>query len=252
MIPSRLEGAFEVEPEPHRSLPAMGDVPTALTLTTPVLETECGAPLLLPSPYLDRCRDAVRSVLFEADSRVLGVTGIGPEAGSAAGWLAAGITVVLALDTGEPTVLVECDPERPVYAGTLEIEDGTGLVDWLRGPAPLHLARLQALRNAFVIPVGGDGNDIGATFYQLTQTDLGTRLRRAFPNVVLALPPANDGGRRALATHLADRILLAAAAGRSSLGGVQEVVRQLDPDRVQGVVLTDFRSRIPGWLRRVF
>lgn len=252
MIQSRLDGRFDVGPEPGRDLASTGEVPAALSLTTQVRQSECGAPLLLPSPYLDHCRDAVRSVLFEADSRVLGVAGSGVEAASAAGSLAAGITLVLALDTGEPTVLVECDPERPAYATALEVEDQTGLVDWLRGPEPLHLARLQALRNAFVIPVGGDGDDIGATFYQLTQTDLVARLRRAFRNVVLTLPPVNDGGRGALATHLADRILLAATAGRSSLESVRDAVQLLDPEHVQGVVLTDYRSRIPAWLRRVF
>lgn len=252
MIPSRLSATVESGPELRRSLPVTGELPAALTLTTPVLQSDCGAPLLLPSPYLDRCRDAVRSVLFEDDARVLGVAGCGPEAATAAGSLAAGITVVLALDTGEPTVLVECDPDRPTYAAELAIDDPSGLVDWLRGPAPLQLAQLQAQPNAFVIPVGGDGNNAGATFYQLTQTDLVARLRRAFRNVVLSLPPVDDGGRRVLATHLADRILLAAAAGRSGLGNVEEVVRLLDPERVQGVVLTDYRSRIPSWLRRVF
>jgi len=251
-MPSRLGAALEADQEPRLSLPTPGEVPAALTLTTPVMQSECGAPLLLPSSYLERCRDAVRSVLFDADARVLGVTGVGPEAASAAGSLAAGITVVLALDTGEPTVLVECDPERPSYASALAIEDPTGLVDWLRGPAPLHLARLQAQRNGFVIPVGGDGNDIGATFYQLTQTDIVARLRRSFRNIVLSLPPVDDGGRRVLATHLADRILLAATAGRSSLADVEQVIGLLDRDRVQGVVLTDFKSRIPSWLRRVF
>lgn len=250
MIPSRLRDEFDLEPEPRLGLPTPGDVPAALTLTTRVLQTECGAPLLLPSPYLEHCRQTVRSVLFEADVRVLGVAGCGREAARAASSLAAGIAVVLALDTGEPTVLVECDPERPAYAATLDIENGTGLVDWLRGLAPLHLARLQAERNGFVIPVGGDGNDVGSTFYQLTQTDLVERLRRAFPNVVLSLAPVDDGGRRVLATTLADRLLLTATAGRSSLNQVQEVVRLLEPGRLQGIVLTDFRSRIPGWLRR--
>lgn len=250
MMPSRISGDFEVEHGRHLS--AMNAVPAALTATTPVLQSECGAPLLLPSPYLDRCRDAVRSVLFDADARVLGVTGCGAEAATPASWLAAGIAVVLAVDTGEPTVLVECDPERPAYATALQIEGPTGLVDWLRGPVPLNLARLQAQRNGFVIPVGGDRNDLGATFYQLTRTDLVSRLRRAFRNVILSLPPVDDAGRRALATHLADRILLAATAGRSSVGSVEEVVQLLDPERVQGVVLTDFRSRIPSWLRRIF
>lgn len=250
MMPSHLGGVLPGQSP--RKLSTVDGVPTALTGTTAVLQSECGAPLLLPSPYLERCREAVRSVLFDADARVLGVTGCGAESASAAAWLAAGLTVVMALDTGEPTVLVECDPERPAYAAVLDVDEGTGLVDWLRGQEPLHLARLQAQRNGFVIPVGGDGDDVGATFYQLTQTDLVTRLRRAFPNVVLSLPPVDDPGRRVLATHLADRVLLAATAGHSPVANVGEVVRQLGPERVQGVVLTDFRSRIPQWLRRVF
>lgn len=224
-------------------------LPPALTLSTPVIESECRQPLLLPARYLDRCRDAVRSVLFETDARVLGVTSAAPTPATAS--LAAGIATTLAVDTGELTVLVECDPERPAYRAMLGIPSDEGVVDWLRDETPLHVSRMQALRNAYVIPAGGDGNDVGATFYQLTQTPLVQLLRRGFRNVVLSLPPVVSGGHAILATHLADRILLAAVAGESRLPDLKRAVELLDPNRVQGVVLTDFESRIPGWLRRI-
>lgn len=221
----------------------------ALPLSTPVVESECGRPLLLPGRYLDRCRDAVRSILFETDARVLGVTSAAPTPAKAT--LAAGIATTLAVDTGEPTVLVECDPEAPTYRAMLDIPSDEGVVDWLREETPLHVARMQALRNAYVIPVGGDGNDVGAIFYQLTQTPLVQLLRRGFRNVILNLPPVVSGGHSILATHLADRILLTAVAGESKLPDLQRAVELLDTDRVQGVVLTDFESRIPSWLRRL-
>lgn len=224
-------------------------LPAALTLSTPVVESECTQPLLLPARYLDRCRDAVRSILFEKDSRVLGVTSAAPTTAKAT--LAAGIATTLAVDTGELTVLVECDPERPAYRAMLGVPSDEGVVDWLRDETPLHLARMQALRNAYVIPVGGDGNDVGATFYQLTQTPLVRLLRRAFRNVVLNLPPVESSGHSILATHLADRILLSAVAGQSKLPDLKRAVELLDPERVQGVVLTDFETRIPAWLRRL-
>ena len=224
-------------------------LPSALTLTTPVIESGCTQPLLLPARYLDRCRDAVRSILFETDARVLGVTSAAPTPAKAT--LAAGIATTLAIDTGEPTVLVECDPDRPTYRTLLGIPSEEGVVDWLRDETPLHVARMQALRNAYVIPVGGDGNDVGATFYHLTRTALVQLLRRAFRNVVLNLPPVVSGGHSILATHLADRVLLTAVAGDSRLPDLKRAVDLLDPTRVQGVVLTDFESRIPTWLRRL-
>lgn len=223
-------------------------LPATITLSTPILESECGQPLLLPARYLDRCRDAVRSILFETDARVLGVTSAEPAPAKAV--LAAGIATVLAIDTGEPTVLVECDPEQPIYRKMLGIASEDGVADWLRGETPLHMARMQALRNAHVIPVGGSGNDVGATFYQLTQTPLVDLLRHGFQNVILNLPPVTSSGHSILATHLADRILLTAVAGESRLPALKQAVELLDPARVQGVVLTDFESRIPGWLRR--
>lgn len=239
-----MESTRDGDPrEHHLTLPA------ALTLATPVIESECGQPLLLPARYLDRCRDAVRSILFDTDARVLGVTSAAPAPAKAT--LAAGIATTLAVDTGEPTVLVECDPERPAYRTMLGIPSDEGVVDWLRDEAPLHVARMQSLRNAYVIPVGGDGNDVGATFYQLTQTPLVQLLRRGFRNVVLNLPPVSSTGHSILATHLADRILLTAVAGTSRLPDLKRAVDLLDPDCVQGVVLTDFESKIPAWLRRL-
>ena len=224
-------------------------LPAVLTMSTPVIESECRQPLLLPARYLDRCRDAVRSVLFESDARVVGVTSAAPTPAKAT--LAAGIATTLAVDTGEPTVLVECDPERPAYRAMLGIPSDEGVVDWLRDETPLHMARMQALRNAYVIPVGGDGNDVGSTFYQLTQTPLVQLLRRGFRNVVLNLPPVVSEGHSILAAHLADRILLTAVAGESKLTDLKRAVALLDPHQVQGVVLTNFESRIPAWLRRL-
>lgn len=239
-----MEPAGEGDPrEQHLTLPP------ALTLATPVIESQCGQPLLLPARYLDRCRDAVRSILFETDARVLGLTSAAPTGAKAT--LAAGIATTLAIDTGEPTVLVECDPEAPVYRAMLGIPSNEGVVDWLRDETPLHVARMQAIRNAYVIPVGGDRNDVGATFYQLTQTPLVQLLRRAFRNVVLNLPPVVSTGHAILATNLADRILLTAVTGDSRLPDLKQAVELLDPARVQGVVLTEFESRIPSWLRRL-
>lgn len=234
-------------PEGHRPLGL--PLPAALTLSTPVVESECRQPLLLPARYLDRCRDAVRSILFESDARVLGVTSAALTPAKAT--LAAGIAITLAIDTDEPTVLVECDPEQPTYRSMLGIPSDEGVADWLRGETPLPVARMQALRNVCVIPVGGDGNDVGATFYQLTQTPLVGLLRHAFRNVVLNLPPVVSGGHSVLATHLADRILLTAVAGESALPDLKRAVDLLDPAHVQGVVLTDFKSRIPPFLRRL-
>lgn len=239
-----VESAPDRDPNNHHLT-----LPPALTLATPVVESECGQPLLLPARYLDQCRDAVRSVLFETDARVLGVTSAAPTAAKAT--LAAGIATTLAIDTGELTVLVECDPEFPTYRPMLGIPSDEGVVDWLRDETPLHVARMQALRNAYVIPAGGNGNDIGATFYQLTQTPLVQLLRRAFRNVVLNLPPVVSSGHSILATHLADRILLTAVAGDSKVPDLKRAVELLEPAQVHGVVLTDFESRIPAWLRRL-
>src|SRR6202171_2200817 len=68
---------------------------------------ERARPVTLPPWFIDRCRQAYLSVSFPGTRRVLGITSALHGEGKTT--VALGVATALAADTGEPTVLLECE-----------------------------------------------------------------------------------------------------------------------------------------------
>ena len=206
----------------------------------------------IPPWYIDRCRAAYLGAAFDpdADSRVIGITGTMHGEGKTS--LAIGIATAMAADTQERTLLLECDVERPSFHRFFGFRVGNGLSDWLRGsPSSLRVLRGTPLSNLFVIPAGAPPSDPARLFYQLSASTVISDLRPAFRNIVIDLPPMVDIGYSSLASSLADRILLVARYGQSSMADLDKVRYLLGGERLAGIVLNDTSYKTPGWLRRL-
>src|ERR1700687_6292933 len=117
-----------------------------------VAHREHARPISLPAWFIDRCRQAYLSVSFPGPNRVLGITSALHGEGKTT--VALGIATALAADTGEPTLLLECDLETSSdeFFG---LTSGPGLSDWLEGEQTLRVLRMPPLANTFLIPAGG-------------------------------------------------------------------------------------------------
>jgi Mrp family chromosome partitioning ATPase len=164
--------------------------------------------------------------------------------------VALGIATAIAADTGEPTVLLECDLETSSdeFFG---LTSGAGLGDWLEGEQPLRILRMPPLANTFLIPAGGVRADAARVFYKLSQSTVVDDLQQEFPNVIVDLPPLLSIAYSSLAAKVTERILLVARYGTTPLDALEKAVFLLGRERISGIVLNGYASRTPGWLRRL-
>jgi polysaccharide biosynthesis transport protein len=209
---------------------------------------EQARPISLPAWFIDRCRQAYLSVSFPGPRRVLGITSALHGEGKTT--VALGIATALAADTGEPTLLLECDLETSSdeFFG---VTSGPGLSDWLEGEQTLRILRMPPLSNTYLIPAGGARPDAARVFYRLSQSTVVDDLQLQFPNVIVDLPPLLSIAYSSLAAKVTERILLVARYGTTPLDALEKAVFLLGHERISGIVLNGYASRTPGWLRRL-
>jgi Mrp family chromosome partitioning ATPase len=109
---------------------------------------------------------------------------------------------------------------------------------------------MAPLDNAFVITAGSGGSDPARTFYQLSKNSFMDELRAQYRNIIIDLPPMLSVAYGQLACQLTDRILLVARHGVTPVKDLQAVTQMVGRERMTGVVLNGYASRIPSWLRR--
>ena len=163
---------------------------------------EHARPVSLPPWFIDRCRQAYLSVSFPGPRRVLGITSALHGEGKTT--VALGIATALAADTGEPTLLLECDLETSSDS-FFGLTSGAGLGDWLEGEQPLRILRMPPLANTFLIPAGGMRSDAARVFYKLSQSTVVDDLQLEFPNVIVDLPPLLSIAYSSLAAKVTER-----------------------------------------------
>src|ERR1700688_2995446 len=196
---AELANVLEATLNPRQPAPGFAAVPR-----------DRARPISLPPWFIDRCRQAYLSVRFPEPRRVLGITSALRGEGKTT--VALGIATALAADTGERTVLLECDLETSSdeFFG---ITSGPGLSDWLEDEQPLRILRMPPLANTFLIPAGGVRPDAARVFYRLSQSTIVEDLLEEFPNVIVDLPPLLSIAYSSLAAKVTERILLVARYG---------------------------------------
>lgn len=207
-------------------------------------------PLSLPPWFIDRCRQLYLSVSFDDLQRVIGVTSALRGEGKTS--IAIGIASAIAADTREPTLLLECDFERPALARVLGLGTEGGLTDWMENTAPLRVVRMPYLPQLVVMPAGSPQRDPARLLYRMAEGDVMSQLGKRFRNIVLDLPSVLNVPFSSLASRLAERLLLVARYGVTDLDDLESVVFLLGRERVSGVVMNAADYRTPSWLRRLF
>jgi succinoglycan biosynthesis transport protein ExoP len=210
---------------------------------------EQARPISLPAWFIDRCRQAYLSVPFPGARRVLGITSALHGEGKTT--VALGIATALAADTGEPTLLLECDLETSSDEFFGLSIGGPGLSDWLEGEQALRILRMPPLANTFLVPAGGTRPDAARVFYRLSQSTVVDDLQHEFPNVIVDLPPLLSIAYSSLAAKVTERILLVARYGTTPIDALERAVFLLGHERISGIVLNGYASKTPGWLRRL-
>jgi Mrp family chromosome partitioning ATPase len=214
-----------------------------------VRPSESVKPVVLPPWYIDRCRQTYLSVSFEDTTRVIGVTSAQHGEGKTS--VAIGMATAIAADTREPTLLLECDLERPAFCRVLGLSTEGGLAEWLAGHDSLRVVRMPYLPHMVVLPAGAPHRDPARLLYRMSESNTIADLKMRFRNIVLDLPPVLTTPYSALAARLPDRLLVVARYGVTPTQDLEQVVFLLGRERVSGVVLNATDYRTPSWLRRL-
>jgi Mrp family chromosome partitioning ATPase len=211
---------------------------------------ERAKPVPLPPWFIDRARRAYLSISYPpGGARIIGVTSALYGEGKTS--LAIGIAMAIAADTLEPTLLLECDLEHPAFDRYFGFPATPGLADWLQGASPLRVIRAAVLDSEFIIPAGARATDPARLMYQLSESGLIEELRPRFRNIVIDLPPMLNIAYSSLACKLAERILLVARHGVTPIEDLEKAVFLLGQERLTGILLNGYSSKVPGWFRKL-
>ena len=209
---------------------------------------ERARPLALPNWFVDRCRQAFLSVSFQGPNRIIAITSVAPGEGKTT--VALGMTTAVATDTGEPTLLLECDFET-TSDEVLGVSSGPGLGEWLEGDDPLRIIRMPPVSNAFLIPAGGVRPDAARVFYKLTQGDILEELQSQFPNIIIDLPAVLSVSYSPLAAKVASRFFIVARYGATRIDDLAQAIEKLGPEHTSSIILNAYAPKTPVWIRHL-
>src|SRR5262249_38693608 len=153
--------------------------------------------------------------------------------------IALGLALTMAQDFPDRQVLlVETDVQRPALAQDFEIEPNPGLLDCLVHGQPVQLAcRDTHLDNFQFVPVGGPASNSGRILRSSRMAVMLNGMRQTHDLVILDLPAILINSDAPLLADLADSVIVVVRAGVTPTSLVNKAIKQLDEDKLSGVVL---------------
>ncbi len=199
----------------------------------------------------ERCREVCLSAFFRehAPVRSLGFTSsVGGEGKS---FLSIMTAQVLADDSTNPVILLECNWENPNLHKYFGFAPTPGLAEWLRGECSKEIIYHKIGRNLTIIPAGNGRQDAVKLVQQIRQTGLLDMFACSNELLVVDLPTVVTTAYGAFAASLVESLLIVVCAGATPEALIAETSTRLKDLPVQGVVLNQIESSIPRWIRRM-
>lgn len=216
---------------------------------SPALQPMKGRNRAVARGLQERCRQVSLSAFFReaAPVRSLGLTS--SISGEGKSFLAMVMARVLAKDSSNPVILLECNWEHPSLHKYYGLAAVPGLAEWLRGECSQTHIRHQVDDNLTVIPAGDGEQDEVKLLQQIRQIGLLQMFARSNELLIVDLPALVTTGYGAIAASLVDELILVVRAGVTPDALVQEACEELKDLPVLGVILNQLESRIPRWIR---
>ncbi|HEU5347411.1 MAG TPA: CpsD/CapB family tyrosine-protein kinase [Ktedonobacterales bacterium] len=161
------------------------------------------------------------------------------------------ISHALATNSRRPVLLVECDWERPTLSHDLHLAASPGLSEWLRGTTERSGIRHSLLPNLTIVTAGLGGADAMTSLAELRRPEFRETLADPGEIMILDLPSVLGSYYGTLAARLADALFLVVRAGATPTSFVTRAYDELQPMRVEGIVLNQVHTRVPRWLRHL-
>ncbi|QBD83249.1 hypothetical protein EPA93_47720 [Ktedonosporobacter rubrisoli] len=252
----------EVEVNEQAPNPSNGNAPASLTLTSviqPIQETHKS---IAPQMVLKRdkanirllqekCRQFCLATFFRQHEpvRSLGITS--SISGEGKSLLALALAQVLAEDSTNPVILLECNWEHRSLHKHLDIPLHPGLAEWLRGECSEQAIRHEITPNLTAIPAGNSKRDTVKLLQQIQQQGLLDMLAHNNALLLVDLPSILTTAYGALAASLAESIAIVVRAGATTDFQLTETCSRLKGLSIEGLVFNQMQSKIPRWIQRI-
>jgi protein-tyrosine kinase len=195
------------------------------------------------SPAADQykiLREQVRRLRLETGVRCLYVTS--PIKRDGKSMVAANLATVVALDSGERVLLMDCDLRNPQIHQYFGMQRSPGITDYLTSTSNesvLNYVQESFLPNLQVLPAGkfsGLAAELLATEKMRIMMD---EIRRKFPDhqIIIDGPPVLSTPDPLVLARRVDGILMVVRAGKTPRDCLSEAMEILKSDKIMGIVL---------------
>ncbi|HEY3303655.1 MAG TPA: CpsD/CapB family tyrosine-protein kinase [Candidatus Binatia bacterium] len=195
------------------------------------------------SPAADQykiLREQVRRLRLETGVRCLYVTS--PIKRDGKSMVAANLATVVALDSGERVLLMDCDLRNPQIHQYFGMQRSPGITDYLTSTSNenvLNYVQESFLPNLQVLPAGkfsGLAAELLATEKMRIMMD---EIRRKFPDhqIIIDGPPVLSTPDPLVMARQVDGVILVVRAGKTPRDCLSEAMEILKSDKIMGIVL---------------
>ncbi len=199
----------------------------------------------------NQCRQLVLSLYFRETAPVRSIGFTSSIDGEGKSFLSAVTAKVLSEVSPIPITLVECNWRHSTLHESYDLPSKPGLAEWLRGECNEQAIQHQINHNLTIIPAGDGEQDAVRFLQQIRHRGLLDTLGLSNGLLIVDLPAIATTYYGSLAASLVEALFIVVRAGVTPRTLIKETCTQLINLPVQGFVLNQVESSIPGWIRQL-
>jgi len=199
----------------------------------------------------EQCRQVCINVFFREDAPVSSLGFTSAISGEGKSFVALVTAGILANDSSEPVVLLDCNWEHPFLHEYFGLPSVPGLAEWVREECSESAMRYQVSDNLTIIPAGNGKQDAIKLLQQIRKKGLLDVLTSANERLIIDLPAILTTGYGQLAASLVESLMIVVCAGVTPEALIAETITRIEALPVQGLILNKLESRIPRWIRQI-
>jgi capsular exopolysaccharide synthesis family protein len=147
-------------------------------------------------------------------------------------------------DPNRRVIIIDCDLRRPSLHKLLGTSPQPGLLGYLGGELLQPYCYVQRCERLYFMTAGGIADNPIELLSHERMKKLLDYLRTEFDTVILDSPPLVPISDAQILTALSDGLILVVRCGRTSYAGIEKAFRNLDRNKLVGVILNDVKPML--------
>ena len=242
---------IDTSPIPVSQLSAAHPVSVPQQQTSLARPTKSGREAASAYVLIEECRKLCLSLFFREHAPVRSIGFTSSLNGEGKTFLAMAAANVLARDSTQPVILLECNWENPCLHEHFGFAPAPGLAEWLRGECSGTAICHRISQNLTVIPAGDGKRDAVTLLQHIRQRGLVNLLGHSNGSLVVDLPSIITTAYGTLAASLVESLIVVVRAGVTPDTMIAEACALVKDLPVHGLVLNQVASQVPRWIRQM-